>query len=299
MSTKAHPEGARQGPRVAVITAGHDQHDAHMDQVAAMDRAVVGPDLHVVISMGDRDLTRGRVPLHHDRWSTIVKAMPPGPRRSREMLARDAGARAALEDGAQLLIFLDPDALPSLHLVERYADALAEPSGEGPRVLCGGLVDPGPRPETGYDWPHLDKLVTEDLASGHHAGRLGAGGVTVEAHAELFRSASFGISADDLESVGGIVDPDLDGDDHDLDFASRLLGAGGSLAWLGGVAALRRPRSLDQVTAADLDALARAANRFEERNGRELAPVPLLAAATQAGLMRRAASGDWALADGG
>ena len=32
-------------------------------------------------------------------------------------------------------------------------------------MLCGGLVDPGPRPAAGYEWSLLDRLVADDLAA--------------------------------------------------------------------------------------------------------------------------------------
>lgn len=281
-------------PRVAVITAGHRQHDDHLDQIGGLARAVVPPDLHVVISMGDRDLTRGRVPLRHDRWETVVQAVQPGPLRARRVLARDTGARAAVAAGAELLIFLDADALPSLHLVERYAEALAQGSADGgPQILCGGLVDPGPRPDAGYEWSRLDQLVAQDLA----ATGLGAGEVAPEPRLERFRSASFGITATDVDRIGGLVGPDLATSDHDLDLAARLRVAGGSLAWLGGVTALRRPRSLTDVTPAELQTLGRAANRYEERWGTRLTGVPALLAAERGGLLRRDAEGRWRTVD--
>lgn len=276
-------------PVVAVITAGYRQHDAHLDQIGGLARAPVTPDLHVIISMGDRDLTRGRVPLHHDRWKTIVRAMPPGPQRARRVMARDTGARMAVEAGAELLIFLDADALPSLHLVDRYAEALARPSDDGPRVLCGGLVDPGPRSAAGFQWSRLDQLVAEDLA----AIGLAAGEVIPEPRVERFRAASFGITAEDLESIGGMVGPELNSSDHDLDLASRLKEAGGHLGWLVGVTALRRPRSLADVTPVELDTLARAANRFERRWGTQLSAVPALRAAERHGLVQRGKDGLW------
>lgn len=289
--TAPHPgRGGQDRQRVAVITAGHRQHDDHLDQIGGLARAVVTPDLHVVVSMGDRDLTRGRVPLRHDRWETVVQAMQPGPVRARRVLARDTGARAAIAAGAELLIFLDADALPSLHLVERYAEALARGSEDGrPQILCGGLVDPGPRPEAGYEWSRLDQLVAEELA----AGGLGAGEVAPEPRPERFRSASFGITAADVERIGGVVGPDLATSDHDLDLVSRLREADGRLAWLGGVTAARRPRSLADVTPAELESLVRAANRYEERWGTRLAGVPVVLAAERAGLLRRDADGRW------
>lgn len=294
MTTYEPRRGTPDGRCVAVITAGHRQHDDHLDQIGGLARAVVTPDLHVVISMGDRDLTRGRVPLRHDRWETIVQAMPPGPQRARRVLARASGARAAVEAGAELLIFLDADALPSLHLVERYAEALGSGSADdGPRMLCGGLVDPGPRPVAGYEWTRLDHLVAEDLA----AAGLGAGQVVPEPLFERFRSASFGITATDLARIGGLVGTDLATSDHDLDLASRLRAAGGSLAWLGGVTALRRPRSLTDLTPRELETLVRAANRYEERWDTQLSAVPVLASAERAGLLHRDAEGRWSALD--
>lgn len=280
--------GSQDRPAVAVITAGHKQHDQHLDQIGGLARAVVAPDLHVVISMGDRDLTRGRVPLSHDRWHTIVRATPPGPLHARRVLARDAGARAAIEAGAELLIFLDADALPSLHLVERYAEALARPS-DAPRVLCGALVDPGPRPAAGYVWSHLDQLVAADPGT----VALAAGEEAAEPRLECFRSASFGITAADVEKIGGMLGPELETGEHDLDLVSRLRASGGSMSWLGGVAALRRPRSLAAVTPIELDTLARAANRFEQRWNTRLTAVPALVAAERAGLLHRQDDGSW------
>lgn len=271
-----------------MITAARKQPDDLLDQVGALARAVVAPDLHVVISMGDRDLTRGRVPLGHDRWETVVKAMPPGPRGAVPVLARQTGAEVAIDAGAEILVFLDADCLPSRHLVGRYRDALTTLPDDVPTILCGLLVDPGPRPDAGYVWAELDELV----ASAPSTTALPAGAVEAEPDLSRFRSASFAVTTEHLRRLGGVVGRGGRAGDHDLDLASRLRAAGGRLAWLGGVTALRRPRSVEDISGPELATLARAASRYEQRWEQELS-MPVLSAAQRTGLLRRDDSGQW------
>jgi hypothetical protein len=48
------------------------RHEHLLGQVDGLSVGSEPPALHSVVSMGDRDLTRGRLPLGTDRWRTVV-----------------------------------------------------------------------------------------------------------------------------------------------------------------------------------------------------------------------------------
>ena len=82
-------------------------------------------DLHVVVAVDDPSaadtVARSGAPAHIVCCAGGSAALPVA-------AARNAGAAAALEYGADLLVFLDVDCIPGRHLVGRYREAASQPA---------------------------------------------------------------------------------------------------------------------------------------------------------------------------
>lgn len=156
-----------------------------------------------------------------------VVRVPPGPAGLRLAAGRNAGARAAIEHGARLLIFLDADCVPGPDLVGRYQASF---SRHPDAVLCGPVT---------Y-LPAGASLAPEALraATAPHAARPAPpAGVDVPAGADqypLFWSLSFALGADVWGRAGGFDEVYEGYGGEDTDFAFVLRAAGIPLVWVGG-----------------------------------------------------------------
>ncbi|MGO0575948.1 glycosyltransferase family 2 protein [Ornithinimicrobium panacihumi] len=231
---------------IAVLTMTRHHHDQILGQVDGLSVGSVPPALHCVVSMGDRDLTRGRLPLATDRWETVVRPVPTDRRALPYAAARNLAAKEAIERGAEVLVFLDGGAIPGGRTLERYAAAVQGHNGaqvrestDGPIVWCGPVLNL-PAPDSmavGYPMGQLHTLGVRTPGT----PQLDAGQVALAEHAELFHGAAFAMSAQDFTLSGGFH-PDYAGHGlEDADFAQTVLDAGGALAWLGGATAYLQP----------------------------------------------------------
>jgi len=234
---------------IAVVTVvrGRADHLARQRRVLA-----AGPDArHVVVGMGARPDLAGAGPR-----SRLVEIACDGPLPVAQ--ARNTGARAALDDGADLLVFLDVDCLPGPRMLERYAAAAPR---TGPALLAGPvtyLPPPGPAgpPEHGLDDhvdPHPGRPVPPD------------GVLLAEPRRELFWSLSFAVTAEAWAASGGFCEDYRGYGAEDTDFA---LGCGLPLYWVGGAHALHQhhpPARDDPARVAEIVANARL---FHRRWGR-------------------------------
>ena len=228
---------------VAVLTMSRGHHDHLLAQVDGLSVGTTPPAVHVVISMGDRDLTRGRLPLGTDRWQTVVKPVQTDRRALPYAAARNLAAELAVDAGADVLVFLHSSVIPGPRTLERYARAVAErdTSGipDGPVVWCSPVLrlPPVANPAVGYPLQKLDELSRR--APG--APVLAPGEIRVEERSHLFSPGSFAMSADDYAEVGGFCADYAGPGLETADFARVLDRAGGSLAWVGGAEAYRQP----------------------------------------------------------
>ncbi len=266
-------------------------HDHLLAQVDGLSVGTEPPDVHVVISMGDRDLTRGRLPLGTDRWQTIVKPVQTDRRALPYAAARNLAASLATEAGADVLVFLDAAVIPGPHTLERYAQALADREDlgipEGPAVWRSPVLrlPPPQNRAVGYPLRKLDELSRR--AAG--APALAPGEVRVEERPHLFSPASFAMSAADFAATGGFctdyAGPGLEA----ADFAQVVADAGGSMVWVGGAEAYRQP--VEPLTGEQEARYARRhAETWRERWGAE-PDHPWLTRLEGEGLIRRDTAG--------
>ncbi|WP_427001073.1 glycosyltransferase family 2 protein [Ornithinimicrobium sp. Y1694] len=231
---------------IAVLTMTRGRHAQLLGQVDGLSVGSLPPHLHSVVSMGDRDLTRGRLPLATDRWQTVVKPVPTDRRALPLAAARNVAAHEAMGAGAQLLVFLDGDVIPGSRTLERYADAIvAHRDGTGQVDLAGpvlwcGPVQQLPEPQNdavGYPFGRLDTLARRTPGT----PQLRIGEVRAEPRWELFRALAFVMTAEDFRSTGGFH-PGYTGHGlEDADFAEVVRRAGGSMAWVGGATSYLQP----------------------------------------------------------
>jgi GT2 family glycosyltransferase len=257
--------------RVAVVTLAHGRHDHLRELLAGLRAGTRVPELLVVVAMDDDsvpDIARSDAPATTETHLVSV-ARQDG--RLPLAAARNAGARRATQAGADVLVFLDVDCIPSPGLVERYATVAGSAGDDGrpgsptgPAAYAGAVHYLPPRP-TGRR-----HYGPEDLASSTpHPARPSLTGTVVQAADDirLFWSLSFAMSAGDWEQVGGFDEGYLGYGGEDTDYAMRVQAAGGRLLWVGDAAAYHQHHPVEAPPYRHLEDIVRNANRFWDRWG--------------------------------
>ncbi|UOZ04903.1 glycosyltransferase family 2 protein [Amycolatopsis sp. WQ 127309] len=219
--------GRTRRPRTAVvtITAGRDGHLRR--QREALDPGDV--DVHVVV-----DMTGSlRLPFALEAPPVVLLSLAARERGLPLAAARNAGARAALDHGAELLVFLDVDCIPGPGSLARYTDAARRVPPA--TLMCGPVAYLPPPPPEGYPAPRELAPLAEP-----HPGRPAPppGRITLDdEHFELFWSLSFATTRDDWHRFGGFCEQFTGYGAEDTDFALRAAKSGARLAWIGGAIA--------------------------------------------------------------
>jgi hypothetical protein len=211
----------------AVITIVRGRHEHLYAQQRGLALGRRRPDLYVVVGMGDPVATgnTGTGPLAGSGCRLLLHDLPvdgPLPLSA----ARNAGADAAMAAGADVLVFLDVDCVPSPALVQTYTTAvLAEPR---PALHCG---------------------VVHYLAEGVDAARIDPGALRGRPHAarpqpapgrsirssdwHLFWSLSFAVAAPTWQLLGGFCEQYSGYGGEDTDLGHHAFRSGVDLRWLG------------------------------------------------------------------
>lgn len=262
--------------RTAVITIVAGRHDHLVRQRAALH----GPEHHVVVAMGENEAEQCRRLVGDTSDVIAVETQLGGLPLAR---ARNAGARRALDAGAELLVFLDVDCIPGAALLERYAAA----AGSTPALLCGPVGYLPPAPADGYPAAGLHSLATPHPARPvppdgelHHGGD----------HA-LFWALSFAVTATVWRRVGGFCEDYVGYGGEDTDFGQLAKRAGVALVWVGGAWAYHQHHPSENPPVHHLADVLRNAVVFHRRWG--WWPMSgWLAAFAERGLARHDPAGD-------
>jgi len=279
---------------VAVVTIVHGRH-AHLErQLWGLRRQTRPPDTHVVVAMDDpavEALARSQA----GPWDVRVASLPRREGRLPLAAARNLGVAVAAHAGADHVVLLDVDCIPSSRLVERYAgvlDAAHPPGPEGdvsPLVLSGEVAYLPPAP-AGADYRDLDLPA---LAAPHPARPvLDVDEVLPADDLRLFWSLSFALTVRSWEAVGGFDEAYVGYGGEDTDFGQRLRASGGRLLWVGGAAAHHQHHPTTSPPVQHVHDVVANANRFARRWGWWPMEGWLDAFAAQ-GLARRAPDGTW------
>ena len=259
--------------RTAVLTIVHGRHDHLRGQLLGLRRSTSAPRWHVVAAMGD--------PAVHDvvaehagpgPTETVLVDVPVGADGELPLArARNAAAAAAVERGAELLVLLDVDCVPSPGLLgayERAARAVAaDPGAPGPALLCGAVtyLPEGVLVRTAED---LDRLP--GLTRPHRARPAPAPGEVRRAEESqwwLFWSLSFATTARDWQRFGGFSEEYRGYGGEDTDVAATVRSLGGSLHWVGGADAFHQHHPTQDPPVQHLDAILRNVAVFQRRWG--------------------------------
>jgi GT2 family glycosyltransferase len=217
--------------KTAVITAVHGRGDHLRRQLDGISRGTVLPDLHIVVAIDD-PAVRALVTAADNQARVVRCDGVDGPLPI--AAARNAGARAALDCGAELLVFLDVDCIPGAHLVGRYRAAAAT-SQHGDALLCGAVTYLPPPSPAGYP------ASLESLTNPHPARPAPPDGVVIPSTAyDLFWSLSFALTAATWRRSGGFCLRYRGYGAEDTDFAQVAASKGIPMAWVGGADAFHQ-----------------------------------------------------------
>ncbi len=210
----------------AVITIVAGRADHLREQQRGLARSVVPPDHYVVVAMGDPAALAATVsgPLAGTGITVHQVSVPTGAHLPLAA-ARNAGAAAALATGADVLIFLDVDCIPSPDAVGAYLASVATATDGA--LHCGTVR-------------YLDAAhsrATPPLLDGRpHPARpvLAAGETQASTDWPLFWSLSFAVDASTWRRLGGFHEGYTGYGAEDTDFGLSAHEAGVHLRWVGG-----------------------------------------------------------------
>jgi len=176
--------------------------------------------------------------------------------------ARNLGAQVAIDDGAELLVFLDVDCIPAPAMLTHYLAAAHDPA-HADALLCGPVTYLPPPGPDGYD---VDRL--SNLADPHPARPAPAAGVTEEgADYELFWSLSFAVTTSVWQRIGGFCTDYTGYGGEDTDYAQRAAAASVGLRWVGGAHAFHQHHPISNPPVEHLRDIVTNAVTFHRRWG--------------------------------
>jgi len=243
--------------RTAVITTVHGRHDHLRRHLAGLKRSTRPPDMHIVVALGDptlRDViaethSPARVVDHDDASPRLPVAQ-----------GRNIGATTAVDDGAQLLVFLDVDCILGADLIDRYHDAATQPE-HAKALLCGPVTYLPPPGPNGYTVNQLSNQVNP------HPDRPAPPRTDIVTSTDyrLFWSLSFAASAATWNRIGGFCELYRGYGAEDTDFAQCAAEAGVTMRWVGGADAFHQYHPVSNPPIEHLDDILRNAAVFHRR----------------------------------
>jgi GT2 family glycosyltransferase len=245
--------------KTAVVTAVRGRTTHLRKQLEGLGRNTFPPDRHVVVAIDDDDV---EPVVRAGASSAAVIPLSSPTSRIPMAAARNLGAETAIGDGAELLIFLDVDCIPSRHLVDSYVRAAKEPAHDG-SLLCGPVTYLPPSGPDGYDLDHLPALTDPHLA--RPAPPAGAVVATTDYH--LFWSLSFAVTTAVWQRIGGFCTQYTGYGAEDTDFGQMACAASVPMRWVGGADAFHQYHPVSDPPVEHLLDIVLNARTFHERWG--------------------------------
>ena len=305
-SNGSRPRARARADGLAVVTIVHGRHEHLERQLWGLRQQSRLPDAHVVVAMDDPHV-EATARSHAGDWAVHAAATPRQDGHLPLAAARNLGVEVAARTGADRVVLLDVDCIPSPRLLERYAAVLDDVGSPGlevdppdvgsgviaaPVVLAGEVAYLPPAPE-GSDYRDLGLTALDRLAD-PHPGRpvLSADDVLPAADLRLFWSLSFAVTVRHWRAIGGFDEGYVGYGGEDTDFGQRLGAAGGRLLWVGGARAHHQYHPTSSPPVQHVHDVVANANRFAERWGWWPMEGWLEAFAAR-GLAHRSADGSW------
>jgi GT2 family glycosyltransferase len=240
----------------AVITIGHGRVEHLRLQQQGLHASAVPAEHYVLVAMQDSRLATA---MAHGSPAaeTIEVACDPG--RLALAQARNRGAQHAIAAGAQLLVFLDADCVPGVHLVDRYQRAATLVDDDA--LLMGPVGYLPPPPPTGYELSELARL-----ARAHPARPVpGTDQIVDGADPRLFWSLSFAVTADCWTRLGGFDEGYRGYGAEDTDLAQQAHALNIGAVWVGGAWAYHQHHRSSGPAVEHLDEILENAAHFHSR----------------------------------
>jgi GT2 family glycosyltransferase len=246
--------------RSAVITTVHGRTKHLCRQLRGISNSAKPPDMHVVVAIDDPAVT-DVVATNGSAAQVVHCRNGPGP--LSVAWARNTGALAALNAGAELLTFLDVDCIPGRNMLGRYHEAAVDPKHRG-ALLCGPVTYLPPPLDTGVGYPP----AIETMINPHPARPAPRDGeVIASTDYELFWSLSFAVTAETWHRIGGFCTHYRGYGAEDTDFAQTAAAAGVSLRWVGGAHAFHQFHPVSDPPVEHLTDIVANARTFHRRWG--------------------------------
>ena len=244
--------------RTAVVTVVHGRHGHLRQQIRGLGRSSARPDAHVVVALGDPHIGD----IVRSTGSTAAVLDCPAGSRLPLGAARNRGAEAALDDGAELLVFLDVDCIPSAGLLQRY-HTVANAADHRDALLCGPVTYLPPPGSCGYDLSALDQWIDP-----HPARPSPPDDTTVPAtDYSLFWSLSFALTAKTWHAIGGFCEEYEGYGGEDTDFGRKAAARGVPMLWVGGAHAFHQHHHVSDPPVQHLNDIVRNSLVFHRRWG--------------------------------
>jgi hypothetical protein len=250
-----HTDVGETRPRIAVVTttSGRDAH-LHRQRVGLTH---CPPDLHVIVGMGEQPAL---TPIPGGPPTAVLRV--PVPSTGLPLAAaRNAGAAAAIDAGAEVLVLLDVDCIPDPAMLGHYARAAETIAG--PALLCGPVAYLPPAPPEGYPDTGL-----AELARPHPARPAPPDGqLWAEDRYELFWSLSFAVRPTTWVELGGFCEAYTGYGGEDTDLACTAANRDITLYWVGGALAFHQHHPPTRTTPGRVAEVVRNARLFRQRWG--------------------------------
>jgi GT2 family glycosyltransferase len=245
--------------KTAVITVVHGRAPHLRNQLRGLHGSLHIPEQHVIVAV--EDPTVADTVADCGSPATVVPCPASGAHLP-VAHARNIGARTALEGGAEFLVFLDVDCIPSATLIGRYRQIAAQRAHRG-TLLCGPVTYMPPAGPDGYD------LASLEAHADPHPARPAPpdGEVIASASYELFWSLSFAVSAPTWRRIGGFWIGYRGYGAEDTDFAQQAATAGVPLRWVGGAHAFHQHHPVSNPPVEHVADIVRNAKLFHQRWG--------------------------------
>lgn len=245
--------------KIAVVTVVSGRHEHLTAQLHGLRRSSIPPSEHIVVSMGDEDITDVVRGAGSD--ATVIRMDTSGPRLPLAS-ARNLGARTAMGHCADLIVFLDVDCIPGADMLARYAAAADVDceGGGGRSLLCGPVTYLPPSPS---GWS-ADALLA---ATDPHPARPNPppNTVLVGTDYDLFWSLSFASTPSTWQVTGGFEEDYAGYGGEDTDFAATAQAADVGLLWVGGAHAYHQYHPVSSPPVERLDDIIRNSALFHRR----------------------------------
>lgn len=240
--------------RIGVVTIVSGRRDHLVNQHRGLAESDIAPHCYVVIAINEPDVADWldqRAPVAQ------IEHLNSSDTRLPLAAARNIGAKHAIDRGADLLVFLDVDCVPTPALLARYSEAACS----FPTALLGGAV--------GYLPDNVDPFTIDraSLAHFHHFRPRPRSGETPTTDPKLFWSLSFAISTAMWEQSGGFCEEYRGYGGEDTDFARIAEARGLQFRMVGGAEAFHQYHPSASPPVEHIDDILRNGRIFADRWG--------------------------------